>query len=37
MAEELNRLASQGKTPMYMALDGEFLGKQLPILLRGVY
>ena len=26
MAEELNRLASQGKTPMYMALDGEFLG-----------
>ena len=26
MEEELNRLASQGKTPMYMALDGEFLG-----------
>lgn len=24
--EELNKLASQGKTPMYMALDGEFLG-----------
>lgn len=26
MEEELNKLASQGKTPMYMALDGEFLG-----------
>lgn len=26
MEEELNRLASQEKTPMYMALDGEFLG-----------
>lgn len=26
MKKELNELASQGKTPMYMAIDGKFLG-----------
>ena len=26
MKKELDELASQGKTPMYMAIDGKFLG-----------
>ena len=26
MEKELDELASQGKTPMYMAIDGKFLG-----------